>query len=93
MRLIFLLCLAFIVFSPALANAKTLEQYRENVRYARDLTVLLLYPDEETTAAGNAQMSEAEILTKIRKILAAHGRMPFSGKRKNRMERREHRNE
>ncbi len=78
-RLIFLICFIFIVFSPVSAFAKTLEQYRENVRYARDLTISMLYPDEEDETSKKSQISESEILTKIRKSLPASEKIEWEG--------------
>lgn len=78
-RLTFFICFVFIVFSPASTFAKTLQQYRESVRYARDLTVFMLYPDEENAAAKSSRMPESEILTKIRKSVPASEKIEWQG--------------
>lgn len=79
MRLLFLICFVFIVFSPVSASAGTLEQYRESVRYARDLTISMLYADEDDATAKKSQISESDNLTKIRKSLPASEKIEWQG--------------
>jgi uncharacterized protein YlbG (UPF0298 family) len=78
-RLIFAICFVFIIISPVIAFAKTLQQYRESVRYARDLTITMLYPDEEDATTKSSQLSESEILTKIRKSVPASEKIEWQG--------------
>jgi hypothetical protein len=70
-RFLVLNCFVFIVFLPVTASAKTLKQYRENVRHARDLTISMLYPDIEDEASKKSQTPESEILSEIRQSLPA----------------------
>ena len=77
-RLIFSIGFLFIGFSPASIFARTLEQYGDGVRYARDLTVSMLYPDEDA-AIKNAQKSESEIPAKIRKSLPESEEIEWRG--------------
>ncbi len=79
MRLLCLIGFVFIVFSPVSLFAGTLEQYRERVRYARDLSISLLYPDEENAADENSQVAESNILIKIRKSLPASEKIEWQG--------------
>jgi hypothetical protein len=78
-KLLFLICFVFIVFSPVSVFARTLEQYRESVRYARDLTISMLYPDEEDAAVKNSQISDSEILTKIRRSIPPSEKIEWQG--------------
>ena len=58
----------FFIF--ALPNfAATTKQYRENIGYAKDLTIELLYPDAENLSAAEFLAFERENLTEIRKAL------------------------
>jgi uncharacterized protein YlbG (UPF0298 family) len=78
-RLIFIICFVCIVLSPVAAFAKTLRQYRETVRYARDLTITMLYPDVEDATAKTSRISDAEFLTKIRKSIPASEKIEWHG--------------
>lgn len=78
-RLFFLICFVFIAISPVSIFAKTLRQYRESVRYARDLTITMLYPDEENAPTKNSRIPESEILTKIRKSLPPGEKIEWQG--------------
>ena len=78
-RLFFIVCFVVIVFSPFSTSARTLEQYRESVRRARDLTISMLYPDEEDEASKKSQISESEILTEIRKSVPASEKIEWQG--------------
>jgi hypothetical protein len=78
-RLVFLIWFVFAAFSPVSAFARTLEQYRESVRHARDLTISMLYPDEEVEASKKSQISESEILTEIRKSVPASEKIDWQG--------------
>ena len=57
------------VFAPSPNFAATLVQYRENINYAKDLTIELLYPDSETLSAAEYRNLERENLSEIRKSL------------------------
>jgi hypothetical protein len=78
-RLFFLICFVVIVFFPVSTFARTLEQYRESVRHARDLTVSMLYPDEELETPKISQISESEILTEIRKSVPVTEKIEWQG--------------
>jgi hypothetical protein len=78
-RLIFVICFVFVVFSPVSTFARTLEQYRAGIRYARDLSISLLYPDEENAVLKNSQIPESEILTKMRKSVPSSEKIEWQG--------------
>jgi hypothetical protein len=78
-RLFFLIFFVFAAFSPISAFARTLEQYRESVRHARDLTISMLYPDEEAKTSKKSQISESEILTEIRKSVPPSEKIEWQG--------------
>ena len=66
-KLIFAVCTLFALFSNS-AFGKTLAEYKSNVIEARNLTLQLLYPDEEITAsAAEYENFEKNALEKIRK--------------------------
>ena len=78
-RLSLLICFVVIVFSPVSTFGRTLEQYRESVRHARDLTISMLYPDEEDEASKKSQISESEILKEIRKNILVTEKIEWQG--------------
>ena len=78
-KLISAICFVCIIFSPVLLFAKTLAEYRENIREARDLTFVLLYPDEENTTLENSPKFERDILTKIRKSVPVNEKIEWQG--------------
>jgi len=78
-KLISAICFVYIIFSPVLLFAKTLPEYRKNIREARDLTFVLLYPDEENTTLENSPKFERDILTKIRKSVPVNEKIEWQG--------------
>jgi hypothetical protein len=78
-RVFILICFVFIAFAPVSAFARTLKQYRESVRHARDLTISMLYPDEEDETSKKSQISESEILTEIRKSVPPSEKIEWQG--------------
>ncbi len=58
----------FVVFAPQ-NFAATLKQYRENISYAKDLTIEMLYPDAEDVSAAEYLKFERENAAEIRKAL------------------------
>ncbi|CAN5344754.1 hypothetical protein BH20ACI1_BH20ACI1_27600 [soil metagenome] len=61
--------LYFAIFAPLSNFAATLAQYRENVSYAKVLTIELLYPDAENMSAAEYLEFERGNLSEIRKAL------------------------
>ncbi len=59
----------FFVFVPLPGFAATLAQYSENISYAKDLTIEMLYPDAENMSAAEYLKFERETLSEIRKAL------------------------
>ncbi len=60
----------FLFYRVRAANfAATLAQYRENIRYAKDLTIELLFPDAENMSAAEYLKFERENLAEIRRAL------------------------
>lgn len=53
--------------------------YKESVRAARDLTFVLLYPDEENSASKNSPGYESDVTAKIRRTLPASETVQWSG--------------
>ncbi len=68
-RVVILFGIFFIVFAPLSNCAATLAQYRENIGYAKDLTIELLYPDAENLSAAEYLEFKHENLSEIRKSL------------------------
>ena len=60
---------SFVLFAQSSVLAATLEQYRENISYAKDLTIELLYPDAENTSSDNFLQFEQKNLSEIRQSL------------------------
>ncbi|MGI8639760.1 MAG: hypothetical protein ACR2MG_07375, partial [Pyrinomonadaceae bacterium] len=78
-RVVIILGLLLTVFAPLSNFAATLAQYSENVRYARDLTIELLYPDAEDMSPAEYLKFERENLAEIRKSLPKTEKVEWQG--------------
>ncbi len=61
--------IGFLLFSPGSISAKTLTEYRKNIRQAKVLIANLLYPDAEDTSYRDFQKLERGTIAELRSKL------------------------
>ncbi|MCW5962385.1 MAG: DUF4129 domain-containing protein [Pyrinomonadaceae bacterium] len=75
-----LAALLFCLVSASPAAARTLDEYRNAVLYARELTLQLLYPEAETTRSAAAYAAfEKQKLQELRSALPRSEKIEFQG--------------
>lgn len=78
-KLIFAVGFACLLLSPISISAKSLRQYHESVRQARDLTYTILYPEDEDETPKSPAISESQMLKKIRQSVPANEKVEWQG--------------
>ncbi len=75
----FLIGLVFclVIFAPLSNFAATLAEYRENIGYAKDLIIELLYPENEDLSPAKYLEYERETLAEIRKSLPVNEKVEW----------------
>ncbi len=76
-RLFGVICFVFIIFSPVSLFAKTLTEYKKNIGEARDLIIVLLYPDEEDATPEISPKFAREALKRIRRSVPAREKIEW----------------